>query len=214
MAIEEMTVQTSSTRRERLRALMREDILAAARRIVLEDGYKGLSMRALGRAVGVTAPTLYDYFPSKEAVLDALHAEGVLLLTDAFRTAIAENEPGMAQLTAMGTAYRRFALDHPDLFRLTFGHLDAAYTPGEEQVDEGARIFDLVVGVVQEAMDRGELAPGDPYMTALEIWALGHGCVMLEMTGMCEKCAPGDVDAMYDQAFDHLFAGMRIPAAT
>src|SRR5262245_29540883 len=59
-------------RRERVRALMRQDILDAARRLVQEEGIRGLTMRALGRAVGVTAPTLYDYFPSKEAVLDAL----------------------------------------------------------------------------------------------------------------------------------------------
>ncbi|MGH2557913.1 MAG: TetR/AcrR family transcriptional regulator [Thermomicrobiales bacterium] len=214
MAIDQLTIKTPHSRRERLRALMREDVLAAARKIVLEDGYKGLSMRALGRAVGVTAPTLYDYFPSKEAVLDSLHAEGVGLLTETFQVAIARSEPGLARLSAIGAAYRQFALDHPDFFRLVFGQLDAGYKPGEEQVVDGARIFDLVVAAVQEAMALGELAPADPHMAALVIWAMGHGCVMLEMTGMCEKCAQGDVDAMYGQAFDRLFAGMRIPASS
>lgn len=211
MAIEELTIRTPTTRRERLRTLMRDDILAAAGKIVLEDGYKGLSMRALGRAVGVTAPTLYDYFPSKEAVLDALHHEGVRLLTDAFEGAIAHTEPGMARLAALGVAYRRFAQDHSDLYRLIFGQIDAAYKPGDEQVDEGRKIFDLVVGVVQEAMDRGELSPSDPRIAAYSIWALGHGLVMLEMNGMSEKCAPGEADAMYEHAFARIFAGMRIP---
>ncbi|MGH2535012.1 MAG: TetR/AcrR family transcriptional regulator [Thermomicrobiales bacterium] len=215
MAIDQLTARTPHSRRERLRALMREDILGAARTIVLEEGYTGLSMRALGRAVGVTAPTLYDYFASKEAVLDALHAEGVLLLTDAFQSAIARGEPGMARLLAIGEAYRRFALDHPDFFRLIFGHLDAAYKPGDKQIDHGSRIFDLVVDVVQEAMDRGELAPGDPRIAALTIWALGHGCVMLEMLGMSQKCAPaGEVDSIYEHAFRRLFAGMQIPEST
>jgi AcrR family transcriptional regulator len=211
VAIEELIVRTSTTRRERLRTLMRDDILAAAGKIVLEDGYKGLSMRALGRAVGVTAPTLYDYFPSKEAVLDALHHEGVRLLTEAFDGAIARSEPGMARLAALGADYRQFARDHPDLYRLVFGQLDAAYKPGDEQVDEGRKIFDLVAGVVQEAMDLGELAPSDPRIAAYSIWALGHGLVMLEMTGMNEKCAPCEADAMYDHAFARIFAGMRNP---
>jgi hypothetical protein len=130
-------------------------------------------------------------------------------MTEAFQESLIGHEPGMAQLNAMGAAYRRFALEHTDIFRLIFGQLDAAYKPGEMQVEEGSRIFDMVTGVVQEAMDRGELAHGDARMAAMTIWALGHGCVMLEMTGMCEKCAPVDVDEVYQRAFETLFAGLR-----
>jgi len=90
--------------------MMRDDIVAAARRLLDEHGVKGLAMRALGREVGVTAPTLYDYFPSKEALLDALFAQGVERLVASFEEVIARTDPGRERLLELGRAYRVFAV--------------------------------------------------------------------------------------------------------
>src|SRR5215211_8505822 len=114
--------------------MMRDEILAAARQIVKESGVKALTMRALGRAVGVTAPTLYDYFPAKEAVLDALHVEGANRLRTELLTAVANTMPGRERLRAFGEAYRRFAVENPDLYLLIFGRADASYQPGEAEM--------------------------------------------------------------------------------
>src|SRR5687768_2474900 len=108
------------TRRERLRAMMRQDILDAARRIVQEQGIEKLSMRSLASAVGVHAPTLYDYFENKDAVLNALFFTGVDRLHALFEQAILANPPGRLRLRAIGAAYRAFALSDPDLFQLIF----------------------------------------------------------------------------------------------
>lgn len=50
----------------------RLQILQAARRLFAENGYPQVSMRQLGQAVGIKSATLYYYFPSKEALLEAL----------------------------------------------------------------------------------------------------------------------------------------------
>lgn len=47
----------------------RERILEAARSIIAEAGYAGLSMRVLARASRVTVPTIYNLIGSKEDVL-------------------------------------------------------------------------------------------------------------------------------------------------
>src|SRR3569833_1061393 len=47
----------------------RERILAAARTLVAERGYEGLTMRDLARAAKVSVPTLYNLFGSKDAIL-------------------------------------------------------------------------------------------------------------------------------------------------
>src|SRR5689334_6227903 len=57
------------------KAERRERILRAARKLVAERGYAGLTMRDLADAARVSVPTLYNLFGSKDAILIAeLHA--------------------------------------------------------------------------------------------------------------------------------------------
>jgi AcrR family transcriptional regulator len=61
---------------EENKAERRTRILAAARKLVAERGYDGLTMRDLARAARVSVPTLYNLFGSKDAILVAeLEAE-------------------------------------------------------------------------------------------------------------------------------------------
>jgi AcrR family transcriptional regulator len=195
-------------RRERVRALMREEILEAARRLVQEEGIKGLTMRALGRAVGVTAPTLYDYFPSKEAVLDALFVQGTQLLSGAFAEAIASTPPGRERLRAIAVAYRRFALDHPDLYFLIFGRVDASYRPGELQLECAMNIGTQANLAVLEAMEIGEIRGGDPREVGNAIWVMAHGHCTLELSGYCDKYGQDAGEQMYRRNFEILFEGL------
>ena len=51
--------------------LDRETVVDAALALIAAEGLSGLSMRQLGRALGVEAMSLYHWFPSKERLLDA-----------------------------------------------------------------------------------------------------------------------------------------------
>src|SRR5690348_5253093 len=159
MVVEEAarTEGMAGARRDRARAMMHHDILDAALRIVKEDGVKGLTMRALGRAVGVTAPTLYDYFSSKEDVLDALYRQGAERLHEVFAEAVAASEPGLDRWRAILRGYRRFALANPELYLLMFGRVDASYRPGEAETQCALANFEAVVNVVREAIAKGDL---------------------------------------------------------
>ncbi len=64
-----------STRTDNKR-LRRERILKAARQILIDDGYEGLTTRGLANAAGVTVPTLYNLIGGKEDILQALISEG------------------------------------------------------------------------------------------------------------------------------------------
>ncbi len=201
-------VAPAGTRRQRERAMMREDILSAARQILKESGVKGLAMRPLGRAVGVTAPTLYDYFPSKDAVLNALYAEGADRLCDAFDAAIAASQPGVDRLTAIGRAYRRFALDNPDLYFLIFGRVDASYRPGEAEKARGYAVHEKLQAVVREAIECGALRPDDPDLICNAMWALAHGQITLEISGFMDDCDPHQPDYLYEKSWEYLYAGL------
>lgn len=112
---------------------MRARILAAASGLVRRDGIKGLGMRALASEVDLTAPTLYGYFASKDAVLDALFQQATTLLFAAMERAHAERMQQMdgPQFGADAIAFRAFAHEHPEFYQLLFGRVDSAYKPGE-----------------------------------------------------------------------------------
>jgi AcrR family transcriptional regulator len=64
------------TPRARRRQATIDEVLAAAREIAREHGLTSISMRDLGARVGLHASSLYQYFPSKDAIYDALFAQG------------------------------------------------------------------------------------------------------------------------------------------
>jgi AcrR family transcriptional regulator len=65
-----------SGRREIRRDQTRAEILAAAWVLVRSQGLAGLSMRDLGEAVGMRAQSVYSYYPSKDAIYDAMFRQG------------------------------------------------------------------------------------------------------------------------------------------
>lgn len=65
-------------RRSARRAATRAEIVAAAWDLVRENGLAGLSMRDLGRRVGMKAQSIYSYFESKHDIYDAMFHEGSL----------------------------------------------------------------------------------------------------------------------------------------
>jgi len=63
-------------RREAQRDRTQAEILAAAWVLVRSHGLAGLSMRDLGEAVGMRAQSVYSYYPSKDAIYDAMFRQG------------------------------------------------------------------------------------------------------------------------------------------
>jgi AcrR family transcriptional regulator len=96
----------------------RREIVAAARRIVEQEGSDALTMRRLGAALGIRAPSLYKHFPDKAAVEVALLDAGFREVAAALETALERAE---APLAGIVSAYRAYALAHPHLYRLMTG---------------------------------------------------------------------------------------------
>jgi AcrR family transcriptional regulator len=71
-----MSAIPTRDRRAERREATRAEILEAAWELMREHGVAGLSLRDLGQKVGMRAQSLYSYFDSKDAIYDALFAEG------------------------------------------------------------------------------------------------------------------------------------------
>jgi len=120
------------SRRDRLRAATIEEIIQAARQLLVNDGPEAVSLRAIAREIGMTAPGLYRYFGSHEELIRHVCADIFTELGEDIRRAIQAAMPPAdqahelrARLTVkMVAACRRFrhwALTHRAEFALVFG---------------------------------------------------------------------------------------------
>lgn len=92
--------------------LTRDHIAAEALALVDEESLEGLSMRTLGKRLGVEAMALYYHFPNKGALLDAV-AEQLLL-----ELQFPKRGTPFARIRAGLRRYRQLAVDHPRAFVL------------------------------------------------------------------------------------------------
>ena len=170
----------------------REEILEAAQKLFLSEGYDQTTIRRIAELVGVTAPVLYRHFKDKE--------ESLLEICDrcfgdlvAQTDAVLASEPDpLKALRKMGETYIRFGLAHPDEYRLVFmsrganvpGYDHRTIVPegAEQRGQMGAVCFGKVARHVATLVQAGTLRPGDPATLAEMLWIAMHGLVSLFIT--------------------------------
>jgi AcrR family transcriptional regulator len=140
-------------------------VVAAGRQLLEEEGAEALTMRRLAERVGIRAPSLYKHLPDKAALEAAIIAAGLEEAAAAFETAVQGAGAG-GGLAALAGAYRRFALEHPHLYRLmNNGPLPREHLPPGLEERTAAPIL-RVAGTRARAR---------------AVWAFAHGMVMLEL---------------------------------
>lgn len=96
---------------------LEENILSAARRLVAEQGYAAVTMRAIAKECGIAVGTFYNYYPSKDAMLAAclLHDWQTALASAGERTAAAQSAE--EAVGAVFDAVRAFQEQNRSIFR-------------------------------------------------------------------------------------------------
>jgi AcrR family transcriptional regulator len=147
-------VVEAPSRRDRVRAATVGEIKATARQLLVAEGPDAVSLRAIGRAMGMTAPAIYRYFGSHHELLQ--HVCGDIFTEIAadihaaiVRAAEASGGDVTEKLIAGCRAFRDWALAHRPEFGLLFGTPLPGLEPvhnhdkaaGDDVVGEGASKF-------------------------------------------------------------------------
>ena len=186
-------------------------ILQKALELFSDRGYDATSVREICEAAGITKPTLYHFYGSKEGVYRAL-VEGAL---ERFRADMAQALSGEGtlrdHLSRMARAYVDAAVREPDLARFLMAliHNPKHSAPATDFVGFYHGILDELARVIDAAMARGEVASGSTEIRLLVFMgALGeamHGHLLAGRPDLTPELA----DALVDTVLRGWSAGME-----
>lgn len=222
----------AQTRREKLREATREEIMSTAWKQIGEVGAVGLSLRAIAREMGVTAPALYRYYKDRDALVTAL-------LVDAFTSFTISLEAGrdscnvddhVGRFREMCKAYFRWAAKNPQRYTLLFGTPIQGYMFAEELGPVAQKSFLVLQGVIGEAHVAGKISGevaalrlpttlkssydmlrkfGMPYTgavthLALSAWSMIHGITSLYLYNYLAGFLQNNVEVFVDFEIEKL----------
>jgi AcrR family transcriptional regulator len=222
-------------RRERVRDATTAEIKTTARRLLVQDGPDALTLRAIAREMGMTAPALYRYFASHDDLVVAVchdvldELTGVLL---AARDTVPPADP-IGRLGAACRAFRSWALEHPQEFQLSFatgmsGQPQSVAAPEELRFggvfldifveiwrtapfpvpDEESLPPDLVRQVRAFSAVVGDVLPLGALTAYLAGWVRLYGAVTIETFGLL-RFALDDAEPMFDAMLADMARSLR-----
>ncbi len=201
------------TRREQQREDTLLEIKEVARRQLAEVGASALSLRAISREMGMTAPALYRYYENRDALVTELIIDAYNALAEGMITADEEQHSTAyaSRFRAIAGAYRAWATAHPEDYKLIYGTLIPGYhAPRERTVEPGGRVQQTIGTVLSDASRAGKLrisqvytkipasvskaidlllphlpqdVPAAGVVVAMLIWSSWHGLVWGELSG-------------------------------
>ncbi len=187
------------------------EIKTVAQKRLAEHGTAGLSLRAIARDLGITAPAIYNYFRRLDDLITALIVDAYTSLGNALAAA-KESRPAtdhVGRLMATGLAYRAWATTYPERYNLIFGTPIPGYrAPMEITQPAAARGLEILINMLEDARQAGQLPVDEAFCTgrpsllaqiegwrqmvrslappyihylALTLWMRVHGMVSVEL---------------------------------
>lgn len=161
--------------------LRRAEILDAAERIFVAEGYDGATIRKIADEVGVSSTALYMHFQDKACILHEI-------TVGTFRELLATNSDIAARpldpavrVKMMLEAYMRWGFEHPNAYQLVYCQRGPVTTTPLPQgtADLSRQCYEIFSGVVREVAASGRLRTGDGHSAAQALWMTCHGVVAL-----------------------------------
>ena len=146
-----------------------DQVLDGAREVFMRDGFEGASVDDIARAAGVSKATLYSYFPDKRLLFMEVATHQCRRQADKTHHDIDEAQPPQVVLPQIARAFLGFILSDMGqrIFRICVAESDRFPELGRQFYQSGPMVMRAaLVGYLDKAIDRGELATDDCNLAA------------------------------------------------
>jgi AcrR family transcriptional regulator len=178
-----MARKTTLTRRDSYHhGDLKRALTSAALSLVAEKGPKGFTLTEAARRAGVSAAAPYRHFADKAELLATVAENGFRdLHADLAAAADAASEP-KARVIDLGRAYVRWAVAHPDHYRVMFGS-EISRVGHPALVVAADQAFGDLLDSIARCQEAGIVEGRDPRLVAAPLWSLVHGVASLAIGG-------------------------------
>jgi AcrR family transcriptional regulator len=170
-------------RREREKELRKNQILEAAKTLLLERGLKGTSVHQIAKKAELGVATIYSYYQNKEDLFSALQQEGLRLLEQGIQQACQEGKTPGDKIKKMAWAYYRFSQADKDYFDIINYFLSQPEVMFDREIKReldhlGNTILSQVEKALQEGIDQKAFQKVDVKKSAIQLWGMLHGLLL------------------------------------
>jgi AcrR family transcriptional regulator len=190
--------------------LRRAEILEAAERIFVAEGYEGATIRKIADEVGVSSTALYMHFQDKGCILLEICERTLRLLYERNREIAAKPLDAVVRVKMMLDAYMRWGMEHPNAYQLVYSGrpLAAMSEFPEDTRDISTQCYEIFRNVVREIAANGRLRSGSAESAAQVLWMSCHGVVAL--LGSRPNFEWADRDELIAVTLDGLLNGLVV----
>lgn len=157
----------------------RESILNAALDLFVERGFWGTAVPEIAERAGVGAGTIYRYFESKEALVNAIYRQEKMRFSSAVLENFPPNVTTREQFRTIWMRMAEFAAENPSALIFLELHHHASYLDDQSRAVE-QRMTEVITAVVNAAQQRRELKAGSARLLM--------GMVMGAFVGVIRSC--------------------------
>ncbi len=206
--------QSMSRKRQEIhQEALRTLILETAKKIVVEEGLNGLSIRKITTQMDYSPGIIYHYFKDKNAIVDALVFEGYMSIVKGI-SSVEPPEPANPELHIRHVMkrYVEIALEQRAIYRLFLLSDSPEILKHTTVLQKGISGTSLSMGLLTEqlrqGMATGIFKVGDPELTAQVLWSAVYGLVMKLII---ESDVPSEQqEALINTQLDILLSGLSI----
>lgn len=163
-----------------------------------------LALRELAASQGTTTNAIYTLFGGKDQLIDRVIDSAVVRLVEIQTKAIGDT-PTMASLQDLGRAYRKWALEHPELYRILFVY--RSMCPIERGPDRCGYVIQPLKRLLNDLAERGAIVAENVDAIALTLRATLHGWIMFELNHVHDFGA-GDADSRFEHHMSYFLQGI------
>lgn len=187
---------------------LREALLEAAIDILNERGASGVTMREIGKAVGVSQSAAYRHFSDKSSLLAAIAEQGFVNLTQRLSKIREDDtrEP-YQRLEQMGISYVVLAVANAAQYRLMYGHEAVKQDEHPDLAKAARNMSHEVHHMVRLCIEAGQVHENDPRQVVHTIWSAAHGAATLIMDGFIDAKNPED---FAQRMVSHVGLGIKV----